>query len=161
MSRVVLGLILLALAACDMRGLERRQLFGPPADAGADASEFEAGVAPDARLADTVPMPVIFVTGQVRSTCGESFDAKVGLAGRHVCSYAGKGSFGFRIDDVPAGTTLTITAEKLGYLPFSAPLTLKADGTTFDIVMMPASGTCTPRPATEPCVCDGPGCVMF
>jgi hypothetical protein len=88
-------------------------------------------------------------------------DALVGIAGRHLCSFSGKGSFFFQIDDVPAGVTVTLTAAKKGYRPYSAPVLLDAHGVLAEVKLSPDQGDCAsnPTPDTEPCSCTQPGCV--
>jgi hypothetical protein len=141
--------LLLALAAgCDLQELTHDKLFGAPqpvADAGAPAAS----------------VPVV-VSGGVYSACdGQSLDALVGIAGRHTCSFLGKGSFFFRVDDVPPGVTVTLTAAKPGYRPYSAPLRLDRSGVIHEVRLSPAEGDClsNPRPVTTTCSCSMPTCV--
>jgi hypothetical protein len=148
------ALLTLGAGACDLGDLTREQLFGPVtpvADAGASRGS-----------GDPAPGAPVFVSGAVYSACsGLPIDALVGIAGRHLCSFPGKGSFFFRIDDVPAGVTVTVTAAKKGYRPYSAPLTLDGLGVSLEIILSPQEGDCAtnPQPSSEPCLCQMASCV--
>jgi hypothetical protein len=156
------AVLLVTTGACDLADLTHAQLYGavtPVGDAGPRPPAPDAGdAAPDAHDAG----PAIYVSGAVTNACtGDIIDALVGIAGRHTCSFAGKGSFFIRIDDVPAGVTVTLTAAKKGYHPYSAQVVLDRSGVPHDIALVPDPDCASnPRPATEACVCQLPSCVQ-
>jgi hypothetical protein len=146
--RIGFLILVILLAGCDLQELTHDKLFGAPrpvADGGAGGTA-----------------PPIAVSGGVYSACdGAALDALVGIAGRHTCSFRGKGSFFFRIDDLPAGVMVTLTAAKPGYRPYSVALDLDRGGVIHDVRLVPAEGDCAsnPQPATSACSCTMPSCV--
>jgi hypothetical protein len=167
MSR--LGLLLILLAGCELRGLTHGQLFG---NEGADAASEEgrpdaasgapdrpssledvAAPAPDAPVA---PPEGILITGFVTGVCDHD-GTMVGGAGAHTCAYDGKGSYRLRVRNVAPGQKIEIGARRNGYLPDpdTATIILEPGGNIHDFHLRPASGTCAPPPDSVPCVCDG------
>jgi len=98
------------------------------------------------------------LSGVVNDHCGgRALSALVGIAGRHQCSFAGKGAFFF--SQLPLGT-LELAVAKDGYLPFAAVVEVKAGGTVMNVSLTRAADPdCAGQaPADTGCVCDGGAC---
>ena len=77
------------------------------------------------------------LSGIVTDRCdGHSLSALVGIAGRHQCSFAGKGAYFF--SQLPLGT-LELAAAKDGYMPFAQVIEVKAGGTVLDVKLTRAT----------------------
>ncbi len=97
--------------------------------------------------------------GVIMDRCtGRALSAKVGIAGRHVCSYAGKGSY--FLTGLPLGT-LRLAVALEGYELVSTTVVIAPGGTVADVTLTPAAPlTCTdPPPDAPPCTCVQPGCL--
>lgn len=98
------------------------------------------------------------LSGVVNDHCGgHPLSALVGIAGRHQCSFAGKGAYFF--SQLPLGT-LELAVAKDGYLPFAAVVEVKAGGTVMNVNLTRAADPdCAGQaPADTGCVCDGGAC---
>ena len=159
------SLLLLALGGCEMRELTSEQLWGKPdAAAPAPAPAGDADVTPPPPPDGPPPGGgiTVILSGVVRNKCtGEAIDALVGIAGKHTCSFTLKGSYFFRLEDLPANVRLTISAQKKGFAHFTDVLLVTPGGNTYNIDLVPDTGTCAsnPRPESEECVCTAPNCV--
>jgi hypothetical protein len=173
----------LAGAGCGLRQLAREDLFGTadaaplgPADAAgdSDAPGDDAGAA-DRRAEDGPPTDAAgppdgapgdivggtaMLSGVVSTACSPitGLDAKVGIAGRHRCSYPQKGSFFF--SDLPVGT-LELAVAKEGYLLYQATVVIQPGGTVHNVALVPASpgGCADPPPPDVPCTCPDADCL--
>jgi hypothetical protein len=181
-----MGAMATGVSACDLSPLTREALFAAAGsgfeDAGTAESErsdaanlgaAEAGpivgdTAPDAGpQTDAVSAPPRcepashdgLLSGAVVDKCtGEYLEAQVGIAGRHTCSFVGKGSFFFR--DLPTGCVLTLTSAKPGYALFVRELVVPPEGSSVLIELERAASGCTdPPPAPTACRCEQPTCM--
>jgi hypothetical protein len=100
------------------------------------------------------------LSGVVSSACpsAQGLDAKVGIAGRHQCSFPDKGSFFF--SSLPLGT-LELAVAKDGYLLYQATVVIAPGGTVHNVALVPASagGCADPPPAQVACTCTDADCV--
>ncbi|HET6279877.1 MAG TPA: hypothetical protein VFH73_02895 [Polyangia bacterium] len=98
------------------------------------------------------------LSGSVKDACtGQGIDARVGIAGRRQCTFAGKGSYYFK--DLPE-VKLALIAFKQGYKAFQVDVIVSAAGTVQDIVLQPDTpgGCADPPPVEVACTCNIPGC---
>jgi len=98
------------------------------------------------------------LSGVVTDHCGgRPLSALVGIAGRHQCSFSGKGAFFF--SQLPLGT-LELAVAKDGYMPFAQVIEVKAGGTIMDVSLTRAADpACAGQaPADTGCVCEGTAC---
>ena len=178
--------LLVAAAGCDLRTLQQAQLVGgpdaTPPDGATDTTGADADSAgSDADAPEAIPgCPSIpceafetcepstmrctlrtgpgMLSGGVLDACtGHAVTARIGIAGRRLCSVVGKGSYFF--NNLPEGT-LALIAFKEGYKPFEAPVVITAAGTIKDILLQPDTplGCAEPPPPEVACVCNLPGC---
>ena len=171
MRVTTLTMMAAALLACSPAPLTTDDLYGPEI-----TLKLDAAVGPDAKPAprdsatsdvlpvDTdPPLHLGVLSGTVSDRCtGEPINALVGIAGKHMCSFQGKGGFFF--DGLPTNIMLTLASAAPGYRTFSKSIVVEAGGTTFDIkldrVDEANNSSCeAPKPPTPVCVCDLPGCV--
>jgi hypothetical protein len=151
------------------------EMEGGTSEDGHDAVTVDAAEdgAPDAGCAascgpgtkcDPASEQCVLVTGEgmlsgvVTDHCGgRALSALVGIAGRHQCSFSGKGAFFF--SQLPLGT-LELAVAKDGYMPFAQVVEVKAGGTIMDVSLTraadPACGG--QAPADTGCVCEGTAC---
>ncbi|MDX2019646.1 MAG: hypothetical protein SF187_05345 [Deltaproteobacteria bacterium] len=167
-------LALTLISACSVPPLTTEDLTGGKRDASsvvADAAPAkvdgpsDAGVAPDAsepRL-DTAPMLDGVLSGIVVDACtGKAINALVGIAGKHLCSFAGKG--GFYFTGLPTGIELELASAAPGYQAFGKAVVISAAGTTVKIVLdrvdASSEAPCgVPEPPEPMCSCLQPGCI--
>ncbi len=98
------------------------------------------------------------LSGVVTDRCsGRPLSAKVGIAGRHMCSFEGKGSFFFT--NLPLGT-LRLAVALDGYDLVSMTVVIAPGGTVADVAMTRAAPlTCAdPGPVVPACTCVEPTC---
>lgn len=98
------------------------------------------------------------LSGVVTDRCtGRPLSAKVGIAGRHVCSYEGKGSYFFT--NLPLGT-LRLAVALDGYDLVSMTVVIAPGGSLADVAMTrTAPLTCAdPAPVVPACTCVEPTC---
>lgn len=105
------------------------------------------------------------LSGMVTDACtGQVLNVPVGIAGRHQCSFQGKGSFYF--SDLPTGEPLALTSAAPGYRPFFKAMVLSPDGTPPEEIKLQrldenGEVSCdVPRPPTPVCSCVVPGCIQ-
>jgi len=95
------------------------------------------------------------LSGVVLDDCSRSgLDARIGIAGRRLCSARDKGSY--FLSALPLGR-LKIAAVKDGYELYSATVEIVAGGVIHDIVLVRAGG-CQSPPPVAPCTCTEPSC---
>jgi hypothetical protein len=95
------------------------------------------------------------VSGIVVDACSRAgLDARIGIAGRRLCSAADKGSY--FLSALPLGR-LKLAAVKDGYELYSATVEIIAGGTIHDIVLVRAGGCQSPPPASR-CTCTDASC---
>ncbi|MFL5304811.1 MAG: hypothetical protein ACJ8F1_06335 [Polyangia bacterium] len=160
---------------------------GPMIDARPSARDAHADVAADreprdAGRADAAPQPCTaagcttdqfcdeltgrctarvgagMLSGVVTDRCsGRPLSAKVGIAGRHMCSYEGKGSYFFT--NLPVGT-LRLAVALDGYELVSMTVVVAPGGSVADVAMTRAAPlTCAdPGPVVPACTCAEPTC---
>lgn len=155
-------------AAGDIDGEGARGDGDPGTDGASDVSEVNPGCpATPCEMFETCDLPTMtcvlrtgpgMLSGSVTDACtGQGLDARVGIAGRRMCSSDGKGSYYF--SGLPEGN-LALIAFKDGYKHVDVAVSINATGTIRSIVMHPDTprGCADPRPADVACVCDIPGC---
>jgi hypothetical protein len=90
------------------------------------------------------------VTGDVIDTCtGAAVIAKVTVAGKSVCSTAGKGFW--QLEGLRPGGPQTLAAGRLGYQAFSTQLTLQSGFNAVEIRLTPVGGCSAPPPGPAAC----------
>jgi hypothetical protein len=95
------------------------------------------------------------LSGVVLDECSHSgLDARIGIAGRRLCSARDKGSY--FLSALPLGR-LKIAAVKDGYELYSATVEIVAGGVIHDIVLV-RSGGCQSPPPVAPCTCTDASC---
>jgi hypothetical protein len=178
MSRAALVLIALALGACGVQPLRSEELYPGPVNGGPGADAAIADATPaDAALADmatpdtmTAPDAMMIPDTAVDPSCGQGDtgsvsgyisdacngypidDAQVGIAGKHGCSWTGKGSFD--LPGLPVGCERTLVIMRAGYKIWSMPILLKPTGNAGIAVRLEREGGCTTMPpATSACTC--------
>lgn len=171
MRVTIMTVMAAAVLACSPAPLTTDDLYGaepaskPDAAAPPDAKLAQPDTAtPDVRPLDTDPPPRLGVlSGTVSDRCtGEPISALVGIAGKHTCSFQGKG--GFFLEGLPTDIMLTLASAAPGYRTFSKVIMIEAGGTPFNIklerVDEASNSSCdAPKPPTPVCVCDLPTCV--
>jgi len=98
------------------------------------------------------------LSGVVTDRCsGRPLSAKVGIAGRHMCSFEGKGSYFFT--NLPLGT-LRLAVALDGYDLVSMTVVVAPGGSVADVAMTRAAPlTCAdPGPVVPACTCVEPTC---
>jgi hypothetical protein len=132
---------------------------GPPEalpEAGSDA-------APDAPLeappeASSGPG---MLSGVVIDMCDSMpLDALVGIAGHHMCSFQGKGSYFF--SNLPLGM-LELAVSKTGYDLYDVAVDVVPGGVVHQVALVRtgggADGCGVPRPTQVACTCQAPTCL--
>ncbi|HVT07810.1 MAG TPA: carboxypeptidase-like regulatory domain-containing protein [Polyangia bacterium] len=98
------------------------------------------------------------LSGVVTDRCsGRPLSAKIGIAGQHMCSYEGKGSYFFT--NLPLGT-LRLAVALDGYDLVSMSVVIAPGGSVADVAMTRAAPlTCAdPGPVAPACTCVEPTC---
>jgi hypothetical protein len=101
------------------------------------------------------------LSGVVIDKCGGiPLDALVGLAGHHVCSFPGKGSYFFT--GLPLGK-LELAVAKTGYDLYKVTVDIATGGVVYDVTLVRtgagADGCGVPRPTEVACTCQAPTCL--
>ena len=95
------------------------------------------------------------LSGIVVDACSRAgLDARIGIAGRRLCSAADKGSY--FLSALPLGR-LKLAAVKDGYELYSATVEIVAGGAIHDIVLVRAGGCQSPPPVSR-CTCTDATC---
>ncbi len=184
----IAGVVIVALAGCDIRPLTHGELFGARDAATPDTPPDVVTQPPpdgnspgDSPPGDTpsrcVPADCAFdqYCDEISGRCASRFGAGM-LSGvvRDACSgealdarvgIAGQrqcsptGKGNYFFSNLPLGT-LKLAAFKVGYRPYDATIVIDRGGTIQDIVLdRDTPGGCSdPRPATAACTCTEPGC---
>jgi hypothetical protein len=182
MLRGLFALALIVTAACDVRPLTSRELYGAAGTGGMDAGGVDAtdGAAPPTDVSPEVPASPCAQVCSVEQFCDEltrkcvpqtglgvlsgaviddctnqSIDARVNILRRRRCSYPGKGAYSFT--GLPL-IQLTLTAWKENYQRYEAVVEIVSGGVIHDIHMVRVGGCAAPAPEPVACVCDGPDC---
>jgi hypothetical protein len=178
-QRLVLAVLFSGVLGCDLPPLTTEALEGtggsvdaatpsPSPDARVDAAIDAAPDPMDAAIdtaIDTTPTcspsseQGVF-SGQVLDACDPAvvLDAHVGIAGKHTCAFANKGSFFF--SGLPVGCALTVTATRIGYLPYQDVVAIPPGGRAGHTIRLEREAGCASTTPTGPaCRCDEPGCV--
>jgi hypothetical protein len=138
------------LSACELPPLTRERLFGS-ADAapGLDASDATPACPPGSQGV---------LSGAIADACSKApLTAYVGIAGKHQCSFAEKGSFHFA--GLPVDCRLSLTAGQRGYRPFLQEVVIPPGGISgIRIELEPEAGCSTPVLGPLTCACTAPTC---
>jgi hypothetical protein len=102
------------------------------------------------------------ISGSVWDDCNGAplANAQIGIAGKHTCSWDGKGSYD--IPGLPVGCDKTLTSARAGFKPFAIAVHVNRNGITRADIRLERVAPCNPSeptPPAEKCVCTDATCV--
>jgi hypothetical protein len=158
-GHAILALVVTLLSACELTPLTRERLFGSrdAAVAVPDTGPMDLTGEGDGPTCPPISQDGV-LSGTVVDACSKlALSAYVGIAGKHQCSFAEKGSFHFA--GLPVDCRLSLTAGQRGYRPFLEEVVVPPGGISgVRIELEPEAGCATPVPGPLTCDCSVAAC---